>query len=172
MAGERRDPSRPDSPVERPTLIRASDVVAWLLIVGMWVHLGLAYGDLPDQIPHHFDASGAPDRWGGKIILIYLAGLSTALFALFTFLLRRPDLWNVPRSDDPVQTARILAITDHLVRLMRLLVTATFAYVQMIVIRIGRGEAASLGWPFVLLVIGGVAAPIIWYFGALRRARR
>jgi len=172
VSEERQGPPQAAFTVERPAVVRAADIVAWFLLIGMWAYLGLVYGDLPDRIPHHFDASGAPDRWGGKSILIFLACLSSAIFALLTFLLRKPNLWNVPRGEDEAHTARILVATDQLVRFLRLLTTALFSYVQMITVRIARGEAATLGWPFILMVIGGVAAPLVWYFVAIRRANR
>lgn len=73
-----------------------------LLLVALFVYPILHYDELPDRIPQHFDASGAPDAWTEKtpfsVLLTPLIALGCVALCYGSawFIPRRPDLVNVP----------------------------------------------------------------------------
>lgn len=66
FVGSFNKPERAASP------LRALHALNALLLVGLWLFVVLAYGSLPDQIPHHLGAGGQVTRAGGRGIWLLL----------------------------------------------------------------------------------------------------
>jgi len=76
-----------------------------LLLIGLWSYGLLAYGQLPDRIPVHFDLQGNALAWGPKSsllqVLLIFSGLVAFIVALSALILRDARLTglNVPHKD-------------------------------------------------------------------------
>lgn len=64
--------------------------IGFVLSVAAVIYTGVIYGDLPDQIPTHFDLAGNADSWGSKSsiwivgIVMVVANLAIILVAVFS----------------------------------------------------------------------------------------
>lgn len=61
-------------------------ITGWLALIATWVLIAIYYNKLPDTVPVHFDSSGEPDRFGGRLSIFISPVVSTILFVLLTIL--------------------------------------------------------------------------------------
>lgn len=66
------------------------------MILLLWIVTILAYINLPEIIPIHFNGSGVPDNFGTKIHIIILPVLGTVLFGVLAALNKNPQIFNYP----------------------------------------------------------------------------
>ena len=61
-------------------------ILSWLVAGVTFAMILIHYGDIPDEVPMHFDATGVVDRYGSKNELFILPILSALLILLFQFM--------------------------------------------------------------------------------------
>ena len=76
--------------IRKNALDVAETVVSLLCLVGVVVYLILAWGNIPDRIPGHYNALGEVDHWSSKTSLIVLPIISWGLFGFITLVERYP----------------------------------------------------------------------------------
>lgn len=81
----------PDSNFEK-----AIKAVALLGLVATLAVTAYYWPKLPQQAPHHFGASGRPDAWGHKGLVLILPGISTVLYFILSWQAKRPHRFNYP----------------------------------------------------------------------------
>jgi uncharacterized membrane protein len=96
MTGSLFHPERPRIKPSRPAVDYVLEVVAALLLVGMLALTLLSFGQLPEQIPTHYNAAGAADAFGARWTLLILPVVGAVLWGLLTLVNRFPHLWNYP----------------------------------------------------------------------------
>ena len=67
-----------------------------LALVGMVVFIAVSWGQLPDQIPAHYNFAGEIDRWGSKNEFLLFPGIGIFLYLLLTVVSSFPQIWNMP----------------------------------------------------------------------------
>jgi hypothetical protein len=72
------------------------EAAAASLLIGFLVLLTVRYGQLPDEVPVHFNFAGDADSQGPKYLLWVVAGLMVLLYAALTYLARKPEWFNYP----------------------------------------------------------------------------
>jgi uncharacterized membrane protein len=160
-------------------------VVATLMLqAALWWRAVHWYPRLPDRIPVHFDASGAPDRWTERnaVEWFLLPGLSLGLLGLLLgiglslpWLARHaPELINVPHKRrflalPPRSRIAALAPTRTYMAWTAALLGAMFLWMVEGSARVATGAASRLAvWP-TLLVVGVILLSLIPYAIASRR---
>ncbi len=149
--------------------------LAWTLEAVSAIALAAAIGDVaihwslvPDRIPVHFGASGQPNGWGGKNMLLLLLGTTVVMSALLTAAEKYQWLINLPMTVDRESPAvrkllRSMAIT------LKVVVTVSFFWIVDATMRTALGEANGLGQAFLPLFLGGVGVPMVYYLVRLSR---
>ncbi|MFM1822581.1 MAG: hypothetical protein RI967_847 [Planctomycetota bacterium] len=156
-----------------------------LLHAVVWWRAAAWYPQLPEQIPMHFDGSGAPDRWSPKSVgawfllpaiaagmMLFLGAIGWGLGALVR---NTPGLCNMPKKELFLKLSpegRMIAVAPT-----RLFLLATMALFQGMFAwmvegsaRVAMGTSATLAvWP-VFVVVGGVLVLLVPYFVATGRA--
>lgn len=69
----------------------AVNVICLSLLIGVSLYLVLFWNGIPQQIPAHYNAAGAVDRWGSKSELLMLQALGWALYIGLTAWSTFPD---------------------------------------------------------------------------------
>ncbi|WP_031515496.1 DUF1648 domain-containing protein [Desulfofalx alkaliphila] len=145
------------------------DFIAMGMLIFAALYLALMYGQLPDEIPTHYNFTGEPDAWSGKISLVGLLILFVHLFA-FTWLLNyflcvAPKNWknfihliNVPTvKKDELNENQVKAMRIYIARMMasmNFLMSFIFAYIIFGTIQTALGRQNGLGWtPFVIVIL-------------------
>lgn len=142
--------------------LRLSALAGWFglaLLCGVSLYLILAWDTLPTQIPGHFNAAGAIDRWGSRTELWVCPVVGLVLWGMLTLLelvLRR---WNWEGEGiSPRAAAGLRRALSGLMGGCSLALSALFSLITLC-----SAKAALLpGW-FLPIVIAAFAALIGWF---------
>ncbi len=154
----------------QPRLSIPKDQIDYILIgiglIGVATMVGLTafyYGQLPDQIPTHFNAAGQPDSYGEKSTLWFLVIAGIVIYSLILLVNRSPHLVNysVPITDE--NAPRQYHNLQRMNRSMAAIISLCIAYIVYAVIEMSLGDRESLGPWFVLLFIGIIFGIIGYY---------
>lgn len=165
------------------TVVRGTAELANLLVLAVFVGASaFAYGFLPDEIPVHFGASGAPDRfastsWLSWMVLPLLAVVMTAFFyGIARLIVRIPDQLTVPdpklyRSLSPDDQQQVVALQRPLMMEILLGVNIMFAALQWGSYQVAMGAREALPWYSWAVMTGFMVFTIIVCVKAHRRSR-
>jgi len=125
---------------------------------------------LPDSVPVHFGASGAPDAWGPKGWVLLVPAVSALIYSGLGALVRRPHLYNYPWPLTEENKARQQALAQQLLRFLRAEILTVFAYIEWGMVQIALGRSPGLHQGFLALFLVVVFGTIAGYFVASARA--
>ena len=135
---------------------------------GIGILLGIIiltqYPDLPDTIPRHFGASGAPDAWGSKKSILVLPLVSIIMYIGLTILNRYPHIFNYPFEITEQNAVRQYEIARSLLCALKAEIVWVFTYIEWRTIQVASDQAVGLGplfLPiFLVLVFGTIGLSI------------
>ncbi|MEK5233720.1 DUF1648 domain-containing protein [Lysinibacillus sp. FSL K6-0232] len=138
----------------------------WDYIGGVFFILSIFYimvvwTKLPDKIPGHFNGLGEVDRWGSKLELLILPCIGGALWLFMTLLEKVPHMHNYPARLNEKNVKAFYINSRKILNEVKNLCLILFAFISFQMVQIGLGEATSLGWWFLPVVLLGVFIPII-----------
>ncbi len=142
-------------------------------IAGVIVHaatIARVWTTLADRIPTHFGVSGQPDKWGSKVELLVLPGLSLLLYALLTWIGRYAHKFNYPWDVTEQNAARQYQLGKSLVIVIKAQVMWLFAIITWQSVRVAMGQPEGLGPAFVPVVLIVSMATLIVYFWLASRS--
>lgn len=119
--------------IERNALDIIEAIVSLSCLVGVAVYLILAWKTIPQQVPGHYNASGAVDRWGDKSELIVLPIISWILYGLITLIERYPSIWNTGvriTNENRAAVYRLLKSMIAVVKMMTLLMFGSMTVIS------------------------------------------
>jgi hypothetical protein len=131
----------------------------------------LPYGDIPDRIPRHFGASGDPDAWGDKSLLLWLTGLNVLLYAGMTVGSRFPHRFNYPWPITHQNASQQYRLARRLLMAVKGAVAWIFTYITYATVQTASGEAEGLGAGFLPFALGITFVPVAAYFVLAYRCR-
>ena len=120
------------------------------------------YGDLPDTIPVHFDASGEVDGHGSKSSLLMLSGIALLSYVGLFILNQFPHIFNLPVTITENNAERQYRLATRLIRVMN--VSVTFLFLYIIYSMIGSSSDHQLGMLFLPIILSTMAVIMIVYF--------
>jgi len=118
-----------------------------LAAISLLLLLGLAflnYGQLPEQIPTHYNISGNPDGFGSKTSFWVLPLVGLVLYVFMTLINRRPEGFNYLVKITPENAAVQYTMATRVIRFMKAFVMLLFAFLVWRTIGIVNGEAEGL----------------------------
>ena len=155
------------------------DAATFLILMLTILYLFKYFGQLPDEIPTHFNLAGEADGWGGKgmligLLVIYIHTL-LLLFVLNYFLIVRTDSPREGMQFINIPTVKFDELTDHQVERVRglsarmmavlnLMISVMFALIHIGIIRTALGRQQGLVWgtEFIILAILVLLAYYTW----------
>ncbi|MFJ7915110.1 MULTISPECIES: DUF1648 domain-containing protein [Lysinibacillus] len=129
-------------------------ILSIFYIVVMW-------GQLPEKIPGHFNGAGEVNRWGSKIELLILPFIGILLWILLGLLEKIPHIHNYPARLNESNVEAFYLNSRKILNEIKNLCLIIFTAISFQMVRIALGEAESLGWWFLPLVLIVMAIPII-----------
>lgn len=135
-----------------------------LLCILIMLGLNLYYYDLiPERIPTHFNATGKPDGYGGKITLWIIFGLSIVVSGILYFTGRNPQLGNysVPITEE--NAPRQYQNMQRMNRTLTAVLCLCFAYIHYAIIQTALGQQDGLGLWFLLLFLSLIFGIIAFF---------
>jgi len=161
------------------------DVLSFTLLILTAIYVISQYGQLPDEIPRHFNASGKPDAWGGKgfligILVLYGFALSQ-IFILNYFLFMNQDakdtmqFVNIPSiKKEELTEEQMQLIRQNMAKMMamiNLFMSIMFSWILVGTVQTGMGQASGLSSWFMIIVIIIIIVPCFYVWKAYRVAK-
>ena len=150
-------------------------IADWMLEGVSAAALLVAIGDvafhwsmLPERIPVHFGATGSPNAWGNKSMLLLLLGTTVVMALLLTVAETYQRLINIPMKIDR-DSPEVRHVLRSMVILMKAVITVSSVWIVDLTMRTAVGEANGLGVAFLPVFAIGVLTPVIYYLVKLAR---
>ncbi|MDQ3219224.1 MAG: DUF1648 domain-containing protein [Acidobacteriota bacterium] len=144
-----------------------------LAVVGLLLHVLTVLGTwnlLPESIPVHFNFAGQADASGERSDIILLFGLNVLFYVGLTWLARYPQKFNYPWKITQNNAGRQYHLVRIFMKVIKCQTVWLFAIISLQTRGISLGQANSLGYLFVPLVITITSATVIGYFVVASRS--
>lgn len=126
--------------------------ICLMVLVGVFGYLVLNWSHLPNQIPAHYDASGAIDRWGNKNELWLCPVISLILFVIFTVIEKYLITWEIKMNNGNINSYRI---AKDIVLLVKMILVIAFSYIT-----INSSGSNTLPNTFTVILVGSIFAVV------------
>lgn len=139
-------------------------IVSFVLLIFIWDYIFMNYRNLPLSVPIHFDWDGKPNFYVPRIMIWFLAGISTFIYLLIFYLTKNINspMLKMPQNikDDSKKAERIVSVF-HLI-IMVILTVITY---ESIAVAVEKNETVSptTNYLIVLLFVGVIAMMIYSY---------
>ena len=149
---------RPIISIPRSNFEIAVEAIA---IIGVFTSLFILlnnYFDLPDRIPTHYCADGAPNAYGGKWTLSILPVANLFMYSLLTLIRKIPHYYNYPWPITEENAPRMYQAGLVTIACVKMEIIWLFTYLEWTTVRVAMGEAQGVGsWflPVTLTVLIG-----------------
>ncbi|MFD1205272.1 MULTISPECIES: DUF1648 domain-containing protein [Sporosarcina] len=154
--------NRPMMTIKRSRFAKGFDTVTLLAYLAGIIYLIFMWGQLPDEVPGHYNGAGEVDRWGSKWELILLPVIALFLFAFMAFMERHPE-WhnymNLNENNIEFQYKNSMLLLNVLKNECVLF----FTYLHFKTVQVALGKAASLGIGFLPIFIGITIGSLIYF---------
>jgi len=148
------------------------DLLTFSLMLGMFIYVLVFYGDLPAEIPNHFNAAGEADAYGEKstllgLMLLHLLLVLTIFIANYFLVVRaeRAGLdvqFNRNKKYTQAQMESLKMNVSRMLATTNLAITVMFSVLYYTMVQSGLGNEASLGFGFNFTVVL-IFVPLFYY---------
>lgn len=163
----------------RPRIRIGRGVIDWILesmgltaLILIIAYPLMSFGELPAEIPSHFDASGEPDAYSGKWIIWLLPLVTLILYSGMSVFQNYPHVFNYPVKVTNENAEKLYRTAVRSLTVLKVLVTLFFLYITIRTILIATGKATELGEMFLYIFIGAIVVTTGIMFFRMFRARR
>jgi uncharacterized membrane protein len=145
----------------------AIEIIALLILVGMFVYPMVMWGSMPDKLPMHYNGAGEINRWGSKYEIIILPFISVFLYLLLTIVVFFPSSWNIPVTVTDRNRDKVYRCLRSMVVLMKAEVMAAFFYITYNTIQV-----KPLSSDFLQIELTAIFGTIIFFIIRLIRVSK
>lgn len=151
----------------------ALEILTALVVVMAVAFLAVVWSGLPERVPTHFDAAGAPDAFGPRWSLWGLAGVMVALYAvLYAMKFASPRLWNMPFKVTAANAKAVGRLLARFSRVMNLACTVLFGALLVGSVRVALGQAGGLPIWTTLTGVLLIFVALAWIMTTMSRLSR
>ncbi|POZ54793.1 hypothetical protein LYSIN_03653 [Lysinibacillus sphaericus] len=140
---------------------KSLDVIGCGLFTVSILFIIFQWGNLPEEIPAHFNAKGEVDRWGSKIELFILPGIGIFMWIFLGLLEKAPHMHNYPTRLDEHNVEAFYLNSRKLCNEVKNFCLILFAIISCEIVLVALGKIEGLGWWFLPFVLIGTGIPII-----------
>jgi uncharacterized membrane protein len=112
--------NRPRIQLQLQPIDKIVEILCLIVIAALWLLTSVAYNQLPDVIPVHFDATGQADGYGPKATLWMLPTIASALVLGLTILNKYPHIFNYPTTITPENALQQYTFATRMLRWIKL----------------------------------------------------
>lgn len=140
------------------------EALAGICLIYMIGELIVEYPTLDQQVPLHFNATGAADNWGNKLSLLSLSIINLVMYAGLTLLNKYPFIFNFPFAITVENASKQYGLAKSMIIQLKTGLVFIFGYIQHQMILLAQHDAGGLGIFFIAVVFLITFLPIILYF--------
>lgn len=137
------------------------DVIGSGLFTVSILFIILQWGNLPEEIPAHFNAKGEVDRWGSKIEVLILPGIGIFMWIFLGLLEKAPHMHNYPARLNERNVEAFYLNSRKLCNEVKNFCLILFAIISCEIVLVALGKIEGLGWWFLTVVLIGTGIPIL-----------
>lgn len=137
------------------------DVIGSGLFTVSILFIILQWGNLPEEIPAHFNAKGEVDRWGSKIEVLILPGIGIFMWIFLGLLEKAPYMHNYPARLNERNVEAFYLNSRRLCNEVKNFCLILFAIISCEIVLVALGKIEGLGWWFLPVVLIGTGIPIL-----------
>ena len=106
-------------------------VLSVLILLTATLFVIMNWGEMPEQIPSHYNFKGEVDNYGGKGILVFTLVMGWVMVLTFSILGMFPKYWNTGVERTPANEAAVNRIIRDMMSVMQLSLAAMFSYMSV-----------------------------------------
>lgn len=133
----------------------AVNIISMITLIGTFLYLIINWGNIPDQIPGHYDFTGSVDRWGNKSELWVCPILAFILYIGITVLEAFPGIWNTGVKVTDKNRDQVYQLLKHMIVTLKGVIVIIFAFITI---------NSSMAKP---LQVWGLPVMLIFIFGPM-----
>ncbi|PYZ96689.1 hypothetical protein CR205_13400 [Alteribacter lacisalsi] len=153
-------PVIPIESLEKSAWERFFSIISVLIFLGSIVFLVMIWGNLPGQVPAHFDAGGEVTRLGSKWELVILPLIGALLYVLLHVLEKYPHVHNFPIEITEANAEQAYRISRSLLGWLKNIILVLFTALMLNSVVIAMGWAEGMGMLLLPLTLLGTMVPI------------
>ncbi|RJE88544.1 DUF1648 domain-containing protein [Paenibacillus sp. 1011MAR3C5] len=148
---------RPIIPIPKTKLEWLLDGLSLLALAVPTIYLFMIWGDLPAEVPIHFNAAGEADGWGGKGTSLILPIIGLLLFVGLSLLRKIPHHFNYPVTLTTENAEKKYRLSIQMLSWLKFEISLLFGFILWNLVRTAQDHAESMGWlmPVALAAILG-----------------
>jgi uncharacterized membrane protein len=104
------------------------EIACLFCLIGGLLYLITGWGQIPNEIPGHYNALGQIDKITGKGSLLALLATNWILYIGLSIVERFPSIWNTGVTVTKENKDRVYRVVKDLLKTMKLLVVVMFTY--------------------------------------------
>lgn len=156
--------NRPKIDIPKTMSERIWDLIGYLVFLSSVIYLIYVWGDLPQEVPAHYNALGEVDRYGSKWELVILPGVSLFILGLMNLFERFPEWHNYPKRLNDKNAESFYLNSRKLVNQIKNISLIIFAYLLFQSVGIAIGWLKELNsWGLSILIFLLLFAIIIQF---------
>ncbi len=163
---------------ERPILTialsktdRLLEIFSFFFFLLLWIVCIAELIYFPDIISVHFDFAGKPDNYGSKYTLLILPIIISFVFALFSFLCKRPHIFNYPSKITKDNAVKQYSVATQMLRALKLGITFFCNVILVVVYFTVEKININFGYWLLPLLICCVLLPTFYYVAKLLKIK-
>jgi uncharacterized membrane protein len=136
---------RPKITITPSPFDKTLDISSTVLLFVIWALTIVAFIQMPETIPTHYNGSGKVDDYGSKLSILMLPVIATAVYWGITILNRYPHIFNYPAdiTEENAEVQYILA--TRMLRFVKLAIIIIFTELVLSTYLISIGILDGLG---------------------------
>lgn len=137
-----------------------ANIASIVILLAATIFVLVNWGNLPEQIPSHYDFKGQPDAYGGKGSLITSMVIGWVMLLTMMILGIFPKMWNTGVERTPANEAVINRIVRDMLSVMEISMAVLFGY-MMVVPVIGTSMGIWFMPLFLALIFGNIIVTVV-----------
>ncbi|MBR3784960.1 MAG: DUF1648 domain-containing protein [Firmicutes bacterium] len=102
-----------------------------LILLAATLFVILHWGEMPEQIPSHYNFKGEVDDYGGKGILVFTLVMGWVMLLTFWIVGMFPKYWNTGVERTPANEAAVNRIIRDMMSVMQIFLAVMFSYMSV-----------------------------------------
>ncbi|PKP08034.1 MAG: hypothetical protein CVU09_17450 [Bacteroidetes bacterium HGW-Bacteroidetes-4] len=156
--------NKPIVTIKHQSADKIIDALGYAAILALFAIPFAFYADLPQEIPYHYDLSGAPNAFGGRNAIWVLPLVATIIVIGISLLSRIPSVFNYPVTITNQNAAKQYALAIRFMGLLKVLIGWYFCLINYQSIQIALNNSNVLNGFSLFLFLALLLALIIGYF--------
>nr|WP_232288629.1 DUF1648 domain-containing protein [Bacillus cereus] len=152
---------RPKINIQKTKSEWIGDIIGYSLFFGSIIFLIIIWGRLPEEVPAHYNAYGAVDRWGSKWELLLLPGIGAFILLFIQTLEKFPEVHNHPQRLNESNAEQFYLNSRKMLNQLKNVCLLIFALIQFETISIALEWSGGFGKLFLPILLIGTAIPIV-----------